>query len=61
MSSGSIASPSLKPPVHFLVMGVSIRPSITACATCMPLDPNSRAKDWASARVANLIEIEGQH
>jgi len=29
-------------------------PSITACATWTPLGPNSRARDWARARKANL-------
>lgn len=29
-------------------------PSMTACATWTPLGPNSRAKDWLSARRANL-------
>lgn len=29
-------------------------PSMTARATCTPLGPNSRARDWVMARWANL-------
>jgi hypothetical protein len=31
-----------------------MRPSITACATCTPCGPNSRARDWLRARSANF-------
>jgi hypothetical protein len=34
--------------------GVSITPSMIACATCTPFGPNSRASDCASARALNL-------
>ncbi len=36
-------------------------PSITACATWTPLGPNSRARDWARARKANLPVAKEEH
>lgn len=37
-----------------LVLGISITPSMMACATCTPLGPNSRARLCPVARRANL-------
>ena len=48
MLSGSLLLP------HALVTGVSMSPSIMACATWTPWGPNSRASDWLTARNANL-------
>ena len=39
---------------HSLVRGISITPSMTACATCTPRGPNSRARLCARARRANF-------
>lgn len=35
-------------------------PSMMACATWMPLGPNSRVRDCTSARVANLLTAKDE-
>ena len=53
IASGEILPSS--PKSHSLVRGMSITPSMTACATCTPCGPNSLARDWAIARRANFV------
>ena len=43
---------------HSFACGVSIGPSITACETCTPCGPNSRARLCAIARVAHLPDAK---
>ena len=46
---------------HSFVLGISITPSIIACATCTPLGPNSLAKLCASALIANFPVAKLEH
>ena len=43
---------------HSFVRGMSMTPSMTACATCTPRGANSFAMDVDSARSANLAEAK---
>lgn len=52
-ASGSIFPPS--PKSHSFVLGISMTPSITACAICTPFGPNSLARLCAIALRANFI------
>ena len=52
-ASGSIFPPG--PKFQSFVLGISITPSMTACATCTPFGPISRARLCAIARRANFI------
>src|SRR4028118_1944625 len=54
MASGESMVWSSRPGDISLTLGVSIWPSMTAWATCIPCGPNSRAMLWASARKPNL-------
>ena len=49
------------PTFHSLVRGISMTPSMMACATCTPLGPNSRPSDCPSARRANLPVANDAH
>lgn len=50
MASGSIFASLANP--YACVRGMSMTPSMTACATCTPWGPNSRARDCERARRA---------
>lgn len=58
LTASGLSFASSCPRSHDLVRGISMTPSMTACDTWTPCGPNSRARDCARARSANLAEAK---